>query len=275
MSGLIANSMAQALRGGMMIIGVPIAVACLLQWIGQKIRSRGGDFTSAVGLRFTNAYWYFVAPGVVCHETGHAVGALMTGNKVIEFVPFSLDSSEHPELIGWVRHTVGHGVWGKISQLIIASGPIWFGSIVILLLTRLLIGREICVSYEDFFTCGEMPDVLSYFMACLRGAFSLCCEVVVGALFSGWKTIVWMYLVFCVALEIGMSGIDLKKAKAGLLLILGIVLVLVALPFVGKWVVEGTTRLLPKLFLVHVLMMFAAFINMGFLILEKIIVRIL
>jgi len=86
---------------------------------------------------------------------------------------------------------------------------------------------------------------------------------------------VWMYLVFCVASEIGMSGIDLKNAKAGLLLILGIVLVLVALPFVGKWVVEGTTRLLPKLFLVHVLMMFAAFINMGFLILEKIIVRIL
>lgn len=265
----VVNTLGRALWSGVLLIGLPVAVAWLLQRMGDRIRT--------IGCRSGRAYWYFVAIGVACHETGHAVGTWMTGNRVTEFVPFTLDREDgpSPNAIGWVRHTVGSGVWGKVSQLIISTGPIWFGGLLIVLLSRFLVGQEINISYNDFFGSGELPELSAYLMACLRCASSLCCDLVGGALFSGWKIIIWAYLVFCIASEIGMSSKDLKNASAGFVVVLGIMLALLFLPFVGKWIQVVVALLLPKFFIVHVLMILAVFINTGFLVLESFIVRIL
>ena len=269
MTEYVVNTFGRALWSGALLIGLPVAVAWMLQMIGDRIRT--------IGCRSGRAYWCFVAIGVACHETGHAVGAWMTGNRVTEFVPFTLDREDgpSPNAIGWVRHTVGSGVWGKVSQLIISTGPIWFGGLLIVLLSRFLVGQAMNISYYDYFGNGELPEMLSYLMACLRCASSLCGDLAGGALFSGWKIILWAYLVFCIASEIGMSSKDLKNASAGFVLVLGIALVLLLLPFVGKWIQVVVALLLPKFFIVHVLMILAVLINMGFLSIEKIITRIL
>lgn len=64
------------------LFGIPFALAVALQHVGGRIRGVGvwtlGD-----------AYWYFVAPGVACHETGHALGCLLTGTKITKSVPFA------------------------------------------------------------------------------------------------------------------------------------------------------------------------------------------
>ena len=271
------NTVWRTLWSGTLLIGVPIAVAWLLQRIGGWIRTVG-CFKCALGYRCGQAYWYFVAIGVACHETGHAVGAWITGNRVLEFVPFAPffpgKKDGPPNAIGWIRHTCGDGAWGAVSEAIICTGPIWFGSAVILLLTHYLVDAEIHVSFHEYFEPGELPGLFSYLVVCLRCATLLCFDLVGGALFSGWKLLLWAYLVFCTASEIGMSGTDLRLARPGLMLVLGITLTLLLLPFIGKWIAIGVAILLPKLFIVHVLMILAVFINMGFFVLERFIARI-
>ncbi len=268
MSEYLVNTVGRTLWTGTLLIGVPLVVARLLHRISDKIRS--------IGCCYGHAYWYFVAIGVACHETGHAVGAWITGNRVLEFVPFAIDREDapYPNALGWIRHTIGRGAWGAVSEAIICTGPIWFGSIVILLLTRFLVGQEMNTSYYDYFMKGELPGLFSYLTACLRCAILFCCEIAGGALFSGWKIFVWAYLVFCIASEMGMSDVDFNLARKGLALIIGSVLVLLFIPFIGKWVAIVVAVLLPKFFIVYVLMMLAVLINTGFLFLEKFIVRI-
>lgn len=259
------NTVLRALWSGTLLIGVPIIVAWLLQKIGDRIRT--------IGYSCGRVYMYFVAIGIACHETGHAVGAWISGNKVLEFVPFAPffpGRKGPPNAIGWIRHTC----CGKVSDAIISTGPIWFGGGVIVLLTRFLIGNELHISFYDYFEPGELPGLISYLVACLRCVVLLCCDLAGGALFSGWKMLLWGYLVFCIASEMGMSSIDFKCARVGLCQILGSILLLLLLPFVGKWIATGAAFLLPKFFIVHVLMILAVFINAGFFFLERFIVRI-
>ena len=119
-----------------------------------------------------------------------------------------------------------------------------------MLLTRFLVGQQIGISYYDYFSEVEIPGLFSYLVACLRCAILLCCNLAGGVLFSGWKMLLWAYLVFCIASEIGMSDTDMKLARAGFALTLGIVLALLFMPFIGKWIAVGVAFLLPKFFIV-------------------------
>lgn len=274
MSDYIVSTVGRTLWAGTLLVGIPLIVARLLQKIGFII-DETGFLKCVLGYHWCGRFYlYFVAIGVACHETGHAIGAWMTGNRVTEFVPFRLDSPEHPDWIGWIYHTVDGGVWGRISEAIICTGPLWFGGLVILLLTRFLIGQEMIVSFYDYFADGELPGLFSYLVACLRCAFLLCCEIARGMLFSGWKFFLWAYLVFCVASNMGMSRGDLKLARLGLLLIFGMVLALLLFPITGRWIAVVVAVLLPKFFIIHVLMILAVFINTVFLFLERLVVRI-
>lgn len=273
MSDYLGNTIGRTLWGGVLLIGVPVALAWVLQGISERISSIGA-YRSLLGFR---AYWYFVAIGIACHETGHAVGTWITGNRVTQFVPFAIgrEDAPRPGLLGWMRHTTG-GIFGvKISETIISTGPIWFGSILILLLTRFLVGHVMDISFHDYFANGELPGIFAYLVACLRCALLLSCELIGGALFSGWKIFLWAYLVFCIASEMRMSNGDLKDSRDGLVRIIGVVLILLFLPFVGKWIALGVATLLPKLFIVHVLMLLAVIINTGFLFLERFLVRVI
>ena len=157
MSEYFANIVGRTLWSGVLLIGLPVAIAWLQQKLSHKIRPIG-ILRGSFGSRYGNTYRYAMAVGVACHELGHAVGTWITGNRVLEFVPFRPDSEEYPNYVGWVRHTLGKGVWGKVSRMIICTGPIWFGSILILLLTRFLVGQE---SGKDTIHAGKLLKVLA------------------------------------------------------------------------------------------------------------------
>ena len=69
----------------LVVFGIVFALAIILWFVSQGIR---GMVSSRIGM----IYYYFVAPGVACHETGHALGCLLTGTKIAEFVPFKPSS---------------------------------------------------------------------------------------------------------------------------------------------------------------------------------------
>ena len=78
------------------LFAVPCVLAVALQWVGAKIRRNGVGWLG-------NAYWYLVAPGVACHETGHAAGCLLTGCRIVKFVPFTRSDDKR---LGYVLHDV-------------------------------------------------------------------------------------------------------------------------------------------------------------------------
>ena len=123
----IANAFRQILGG----FGLMFLFAFLMWTMSQRRRGVGGG-------KFGNSYYYFVAPGVMFHELGHALGCLLTMTKITRFVPF------HPkgDRLGYVAYAMPVGArFGAIRIFIISTGPVWLGCFVITLLGWILGGN--------------------------------------------------------------------------------------------------------------------------------------
>ena len=231
------------------MFGVVFLLAYFLQLLGSKIRCCG------VGL-FGRIYWYIVSPGVVCHETGHAVGCLVTGSRILEFVPFRLRGNS----LGYVRHNVHSGVWGATANLIIATGPIWFGSIIVFVLTYLLVGDVSVGKWDDCFMEGA-PSIVEYILALLFASISWCRSVFLMENPFSLLFWVWLYLAFCIASEIGLSKVDMANMWPGMLGVVIVMLLVNVIPCLGNAASMCVYMLMPHLFRLHVLMAAALGVN--------------
>ena len=248
----------------MQLFAVPFALAVALQWVGHRIRGLGFG-------RFGRAYLYFIALGVACHEMGHATGCLLTGHRIHKFVPFTL---KYDDKLGYVSYTAPHGVWGGFAQVVISAGPIWFGCLMIVLLSRLFWGVEFVARYRDFFSNDAMPGMLEYVWGLARATLVFLSSLFIdGTWGMGFE--VWLYLVFCIASEIGLSGVDIQHMWRGVVSIVAIFLLLNLIPPVGRSVSVGIFIILPYLFKFHVLMLSALSLNLALMLVMKPLVRLL
>lgn len=244
--GLVARTLWQIWN----LFGVIFLLALLLQFLGDRIRGHGVT-------RFGDVYWYFVAPGVACHETGHAMGCILTGTKITNFVPFCRKGN----LLGYVQHVKPSGWFGPIASFLISTGPIWFGSAIILLLTSLFADGLPELSWRANFEEAALPGFFEYGLGIMKAAGSF-----LFALFGGahWGVgfIIWLYLSFCIASEIGLSGVDIKYMWPGLVTICCVIFALNIIPVIGRGISVGIYIMMPWLFRVHVLMLAALMINL-------------
>ena len=245
------------------LFGVTCLLAFLLQWSGRRIRSFGFSI-------FGKRYWYLVAPGVACHEAGHALGCLLTGTKLVKMVPFS---PEEDGTLGFVSHERRKGVLGGWANFIIATGPLWFGGIVIALLTSIFSGHVHIASYKEYFSDGFIPDVMTYGIGMTKAAVNAFATVVGGA-YLDWQFALWLYLSFCIASEIGLSKVDILHMKQGFGWLLCLFLLLNAVPVVGRGVSALIYVLLPWIFRLHVLMLFSLIVNLMFVMLFSLFSRL-
>ncbi len=257
------NSLIQSLKLLAFLLGVPFGLALVLQWIGSGIRKSGVS-------RLGNAYWYLVSPGVACHETGHALGCLLTFCRITKFVPFKIGEDGS---LGYVQHESKGGWWGAVSNLVIATGPIWFGCIVIVALTKLFAGTVMVANYGDYFSNDALPGLLDYIWACFKSCKNLLFNLGGDVFSSGWLAVAWFYLVFCVASEIGLSSVDMASMWQGLLCIVAVVILLGMVPVVSDWYAAGIHSLLPMLFLVHSMMALAVLVDAALWLLMRLFVR--
>ncbi len=105
------------------LFGDVFALSVAMWFASQKVRAEGSGWRG-------NFYYRVVSPGVVCHETGHALGCILTGTRIFEFVPFRPSGNE----LGHVTHATHKTLFGQIADFIIGTGPIWFGILMIFLL---------------------------------------------------------------------------------------------------------------------------------------------
>ncbi|MBR4252983.1 MAG: hypothetical protein IKQ15_11925 [Kiritimatiellae bacterium] len=253
MLGYIAAALVQTVTEGLVLFGGVFALALALWFVSRYVRACGS------GLLGRKYYW-IVAPGVACHETGHALGCLLTGTKILEFVPFRPDG----DTLGYVTHESRPGVWPRMAEFFIATGPVWFGCGVILLLARLLAGADFLPSF-DALAPRPGEGALVHLKGVWYGAVWM-----LQTVFAPWR---WrtplfpafLYLVFCIASEITLSPPDLKAMWRGLVAMAGVLFALNLVPGVSGAVARGIGALRTGVFTVHALLFFVLLADLVFL----------
>lgn len=209
-------------------------------------------------------YYYLVAPGVVCHETGHALGCLMTGTKIVDFQPFRIQGNELGHVAFQKRH---QSVLGTMAEFMIGIGPIWFGCLVIVLLTKMLSRRFQIPDFKETFPLDPYPSSRKYWIGvCKAAGRQFICLLKVQSLKSPFN-ILYLYLVFCIASELALSPSDFGGFLLGFGYVSIAFLLLNIIPMIGIATSAVVFRSIRFLFCVHATMVFVLFVAFLFLVL--------
>lgn len=248
----VARTSAQLL----VVFGVIFALAAVLWFVSQGMR---GCAAGRLGM----LYYWLVAPGVACHETGHALGCILTGTRITKFVPVSPSSNG---TLGYVEHEQpdGGSFLGNIASFVISTGPVWFGTSVIMLLSWLMGGNGFLPDFDAYFPVGKPPATWGYVAAVFSASFEMLLHAVS---FWQWRS-AWVapyvYAVFCIASEITLSGVDLKHMWKGAGVIVLLLFALNLMPFVGGWINVGIVCIKPMLFGAQVVLAFVLMLDVVF-----------
>ena len=240
----------------LVVLGVVFVLAVVLWFVSQGIR---GMVSSRIGL----VYYYLVAPGVACHETGHALGCLLTGTKIAEFVQFRPSSDG---TLGYVSHELpdGGSFLGNVAQFVISTGPVWFGSVVILGLSCLVGGTGFLPEVRTYLPEEAPPVTWEYVSNVFLAAFQMLRNAVcVWKWRSPWIAL-YLYAVFCIASEITLSGPDLKGMWKGCAAIVAVIFTINLIPRAGEWLNAGIVLGKPYLFLVQTMLCFVLLLDGSF-----------
>ena len=256
MADYLTRTFSRTLNQLLLLFGGVLVLAFLLCAVAGQIRGAGA---SVLG----RSYYYLVAPGVVCHETGHALGCLMTGTKIVRFKPFCPKGNQ----LGYVAIERGSGgpLW-RAREFFIGLGPVWFGCLMIWLLTKLFARSCSLPDFDSLFPIDPFPSSRVYWARSLKSSW-----LMFKTVFKVWKwrstlNVLYLYLVFCIASEMGLSFEDLSGMWFGFACICSIFLLLNALPMVGTAISGWVARFSRKLFPVHVLMLFVLIVDFLFVV---------
>jgi hypothetical protein len=262
MAEYLARTISRAFNQLLLLFGGVLLLAFLLCAVAGQIRSAGSSV-------FGNGYYYFVAPGIVCHETGHALGCLLTGTKILHFEPFKPNGNQLGYVV--IERRDGNPLW-RAGEFLIGLGPVWFGCVVIWILTRIFFRNRVLPVLETscssgVFSSGALVSSRKYWFRVLGAAW-----LMFKSVFKIWKlrstaSIVYLYLVFCIASEMGLSGEDLRNMLFGFACVCIVFLVLNIVPAVGTALNKCVFFVSEKMFPVHVMMMFVLIVDFLFTVL--------
>lgn len=252
----IVNAVRQLLGG----FGLVFLFAFLMWAMSQRRRGVGGG-------KFGNSYYYFVAPGVMFHECGHALGCLLTLTKVTRFVPF------HPkgDRLGYVAYAMPVGArFGSIRIFIISTGPVWLGCLVITLLGWFIGGNGFWPDYRASFGTS-MPGMVDYLTGVFFAALQMFVSMVCVWKWTSPLYLVLLYLLFCITSEITLSPSDLAGMWRGTFVMMFFVVLFNLIPGVNALALRMSDCLAPCLFAIHSVLAFVLLIDIAFYIAFKIV----
>ena len=184
-----------------------IVVAFIMQLLSDSIRK---SLAKTLGIQ---GYIYLTCPGVMIHETGHALFCLIFRHRIVEMKLFS---PEADGTLGYVKHSYDpNSLYQRIGNFFIGTGPIWFGVVVLCLLSRWLLPDEMQI--------GNSVDSV------ITGFLSL-------DFWMRWQSYVWLYLTLTVAAHITLSPPDLSgAADGGSIMVITLLLSFLLFGWCGEW----------------------------------------
>lgn len=201
-----------------LVFGPAIVFGFLTQYLSERIRVEGWA-------RFGDFYTYFTAPGTALHEFGHFIFAKLFGHEVVEICWFKPQNGS----LGFIRHrlTDPNSKFQKIGNLFIGTGPIWIGTLAIVILSFLVLGPEklealgVSAPREQSFSSfaealAYAGDVAATGCALFFDAFSI--ETLKNPL-----TLLCLYLIFCIGAHMRLSPPDVEHCKIPALMLLGMI----------------------------------------------------
>jgi hypothetical protein len=217
----------------LIVLGPLLLLASVLQLLSRYVRNHAATIIGG------DVYTYMTAPGVMVHELGHVFFCILFGHTIIKVRLFQPDRYG---TLGVVEHGYNpRNPYQLIGNFFIGTGPIWFGSAVVYLLTRFLLGSETTDP------AGSAVSAAHASLTSLAGA-----QVVVGQVAAAtWELFTclfrpdqlsslrfwaFLYLVFCIGSHITLSPSDIHGASRGFL---SLVLVLLLVNLLTLWMGTG------------------------------------
>jgi hypothetical protein len=210
---------------------------------------------------------YLTAIGVVIHELGHILFALLFGHQVREFTLFRPDWSSGQ--LGHVEHAyIRTNLYQVIGNFFIGIGPLLLGAIGIFLSAALLIGGSVFIPLQaatvTASTFGSFTLILAWLEAVGAGGLDVFRLLFGVGHLSRWQLWVFLYLVFAIGSQMKLSVLDLKGAWRGFVVIVGLLL---GLNVLTLWAGDYSTALFVSLAglygFFHAYMIFAIILNAG------------
>ena len=212
---------------------------------------------------FGQWYYYFVMPGVVCHETAHAAACLCTGIEIVEFAPFKPQG----DILGYVKWDPGNiTLWTFIAAFLIGTAPLWFGCMIVWLICKLLVKTKFLPDYKGAVFLFPGMSGFSYWKQVIFSSFSMIKSLLKRYKLSSLFNLFILYLLFSIISEMPPSIPDLQAGLPGFILLLLLFFLVNLIPCVGKKIDQLTVRLQPLFFTMHSVMVFVFFLDILFMI---------
>ncbi len=195
-----------------LLLGPGLVLAALMHSLSGFVERRTSRVLGGA------AYLLFGWLGTAVHETGHALFCLLFGHRITGIKLF--DFAPRDGTRGHVRHTFDPAnPWQQVGNFFIGIAPILFGTLVIVLAARWLLGAEAFGRMTEPLPPGGAVRTPGDWLALARhvvaGAGAALAALGDPQRLLAWRTWVFLYLTIAVGGSISLSSADLKGALAG------------------------------------------------------------
>jgi hypothetical protein len=219
----IAPALAAALRYSGSAAAATVAQLALLLGPGLVLAALMHGLSGFVERRASRAlggaaYLLFGWLGTAVHETGHALFCLLFGHRITGIRLF--DFAPRDGTRGHVSHSFDPASpWQRTGNFFIGIAPILFGTVVIVVAARWLLGVEALKRMMKPLPGGGLVRSLADGVALARhvagGAGAALAALLEPHRLLDWHAWVFLYLTFTVGSSISLSRADLEGALAG------------------------------------------------------------
>ncbi len=204
----------------LVIMGPLLALAFLMNSIAGFVERRAYQ-----SMGRTVYLWLFGWLGTAVHELGHAVFCVIFRHRIVEIQIFKPD--QKAGTLGYVKHGYNpRSIYQNAGNFFIGVGPVIFGTGCVLLLSIYLLdmdilGTALTLNTEDFGSWYGFEEILRNIWKSLSDTFNQLLSI---ENLSSWQFYLFIYLVFCIGSSITLSRADMRGARKGFILIIGIIL---------------------------------------------------
>ena len=201
------------------LIIIPVIMSYLLTFLNKFIWKQT--------TRYSTILKYSLYVGVPIHELSHMVMCIIFGHKIESFK--LIDENHNTGTLGYVNHRYNkRNIYHIIGSYFIAFGPLYIGSLIILLLGYLITPNTIRYFYIDLNRINILSDlsyIPNYLNLVIDNYKNLLFSVAIE--FDVLKILNWLIvlILMSIAINLDLSKQDLRNSTKGIVVLVIFLLV--------------------------------------------------